>query len=113
MASWPNQCISAKTQNQIDHCDETKKEDSWLIPYCKPELKETPRWTKVGQAKDIIASSPNPLVKALRRGRHWVWGPTRRRAIKEWTIAINRGCVNNQACSLPHNIWNILFFYKG
>ena len=36
-----HQCISAKTQNQIDHCDETKKEYSWLIPYCKPELKET------------------------------------------------------------------------
>ena len=31
----------AKTQNQIDHCDETKKEYSWLIHHCKPELKET------------------------------------------------------------------------
>ena len=30
-----------KIQNQIDHCDETKKEYSWLIPHCKPELKET------------------------------------------------------------------------
>ena len=25
-----------------------------------------------------IASSPNPLVKALCRGCHWVWGPTHR-----------------------------------
>ena len=39
MASYLNQCISAKTRNQIDHCDETKKEYSWLIPHCKPELK--------------------------------------------------------------------------
>ena len=39
MASWFNQCISAKTQNQI--------------PHCKPELKETISWTTVGQSKDI------------------------------------------------------------
>ena len=84
MASLLNQCISAKTQNQIDHCDETKKEYSWRIPHCKPELKETNSWTTVGQAKDI-ASSPNPLVKALCRGRHWVLRPTRRPAIKEWS----------------------------
>ena len=32
---------------------------------------------------------PQPLVKVLRRGRHWVWGPNRCRAIKEWSIAIN------------------------
>ena len=65
-----------------------------LIPHCKPELKETTSGTTMGQAKDI-RSSPNPLVKALCRGRHWVWGPTRRRAIKEWSIAIDRGWVNN------------------
>ena len=51
-----------KTQNQIVLCDETKKEYSWLIPHCKPELKETTSWTTVGQAKDT-ASSPNPFVK--------------------------------------------------
>ena len=71
-----------------------RKKYSWLIPHFKPELKETTSWTTVGQAKDI-ASSPNALVKALCRDRHWVWGPTRRRAIKEWSIAINRGWVNN------------------
>ena len=31
----------------------------------------------------------------LRRGRHWVWGPNRRRAIKEWSIAINNDWVDN------------------
>ena len=65
MVSWLNQW----TQNQIDHCDETKKEYSCLIPHCKPELKETTSWTTVGQAKNI-ASSPNLLVKTLCRGRH-------------------------------------------
>ena len=49
---------------------------------------KTNSWTTAGQAKDI-SSSPNPLVKVLRRGRHWVWGPNYRRAIKEWSIAIN------------------------
>ena len=33
MASYLDQCISVKTQNQIDHCDETKKEYSWLTPH--------------------------------------------------------------------------------
>ena len=47
-----------------------------------------------GQAKDISAS-PNPLVKVLRRGRYWVWGPNRRRAIKEWSTAINNDWVDN------------------
>ena len=50
-------------------------------PPLKSELKETTSWTTVDQAKDI-ASSPNPVVEALCRGRHWVRGPTRRRAIK-------------------------------
>ena len=83
-----------KTQNQIDHFDETKKQYSWLTAHCKPELEETTSWTTVGQTKDK-ASSANPLVKALCRGRHWAWGPTRRRAIKEWSIAINRGWFNH------------------
>ena len=94
MASSLNQCITVKTQNRIYHCAETKKEYSWLIPHCKPELKENTSWNTVGQAKDI-ASSPNPLVKALWRDRHWIRGLTRRRAIKGWSIAINRGWVTN------------------
>ena len=28
-------------------------------------------------------SGTNPPIKALRQSRHWVWGLTRRRAIKE------------------------------
>ena len=49
-----------------------KNEYSWLIFYCLSELMKTNSWTTAGQAKDI-SSSPNPLVKILRRGRHWVW----------------------------------------
>ena len=47
---WTNFTLDAKTiltKNQIDHCDETKNEYSWLIPHCKPELKETTSWTTV------------------------------------------------------------------
>ena len=53
--------LSENTQ-QIDHCDETKKEYSWLIPHWTPELKETTSWTTANQAKDI-ASSPTHLWK--------------------------------------------------
>ena len=114
MASGLNQCISAKTQNQIDHCDETKKEYSWLIPQCKPELKETTSWTTVGQAKDI-ASSPNPLVKALCRGRHWVWGPTRRHRVQlksEAQLSTEVGLITKHAvCRITYGLY--LFFYNG
>ena len=48
---------------------------------------KTNSWTTAGQAKDI-SSSPNPLVIFLLRGRHWAWGPNRRRAIN--FIFINR-----------------------
>ena len=47
---------------------------------------KTNSWITADQTKDI-SSSPNPLVKVLRRGRHWIWGPNRRRAIKEWSKA--------------------------
>ena len=39
--------------------------------------------------------------KVLRRRRHWVWGPIRRRAIKEWSIAINNDWV--QAAAHPRH----------
>ena len=68
-----------------------------------PEYMKTNSWSTAGQAKDI-SSSPNPLVKVLRRDHHWVWGSNRRRAVKEWSIAINNDWVDNWACSLPHNI---------
>ena len=80
-------------------------------PNCKPDIGKNTSWTTVDQAKDI-ASSTNPHVKALCRNRHWVWGPTRRRAIKEWSIAINRGWVNNWARSLPRNIWIISYCFN-
>ena len=35
MASQLNQCISAKTQNQIDHCDESKK-DLFVLRFYGP-----------------------------------------------------------------------------
>ena len=47
-----------------------------------------------GQAR-VKASSLSPPIKALWRGRHWVWGPNRHRAIKEESIAINGYWVNN------------------
>ena len=50
-------------------------------PKSKGELKTT-FWTMAGQAKNK-ASSPNPLLKAIRRGRHWVWGPNHCREITE------------------------------
>ena len=50
------------------------------------------------------ASVINPPIKALRQSRQWVWNLTHRRAIKEATIAINRDWVNNQACTLSHDI---------
>ena len=67
----------------IDHYDETKTSTPvYALTRCEPELKKTTSWTTAGQAKDKV-SNPNPLVKALRRGRHWVWGPNHRREIKE------------------------------
>ena len=73
----------------------TKKSTLGLTKiHYEPELKETTSWTTAGQAKDK-SSSPNPLVKALWRGCHWVWGPNHRRAIKEWSIVINHDWVHN------------------
>ena len=36
------------------------------------------------------APGTNQLIKALCQGRHWVWGLTHRRAIKEENRAIQR-----------------------
>ena len=43
--------------------------------------------------------------------RHWVWGPNRRCAIKEWSIAINNDWIDKYAFSLPHNIQAIANFF--
>ena len=64
---------------------------------------KTNSWTTAGQAKDK-SSSPNLLVKVLRRGRHWVWGPNRRRASKEWSITINNDWVDTYVACLLFNI---------
>ena len=41
------------------------------------------------------AAGTNQRSKALRQGRHWVWGLTHRRAIKEEIIAINSDWLYN------------------
>ena len=55
---------------------------------------KTSNWTKADQAKDK-SSSPNPLIKVLRKSHHLVWGPNRRNTIKEWSIAINNDWVDD------------------
>ena len=64
---------------------------------------KTNSWTTTGQAKDI-SSSTNTLVKVLWRGRHWVWGSNRRRAIKECSIAIKMIGLTTLKLNLRPNI---------
>ena len=80
-----------KHKNQINHYNKQRRV---LMANSTVYQSKWNSWTTAGQTKDI-SSSPNPLVKVLRRGRHWVWGPNRRRAIKEWSIAINNDWVDN------------------
>ena len=82
-----------------------------LRPYIDSEINHIRHFIKIPFIKKGIEFIDLPsLFRVLRlklvsrRGRHWVWGPKRRRAIKEWSIAINNDWVDNQACSLPHNI---------
>ena len=60
------------------------------------------------------ASVTNQRIKALRQGRHWVWGLTHYHAIKEETIAINCDWVYNYACRLLRDIHgcSIPLFYN-
>ena len=83
-----------KHKNQINHYNKQRRVLMANSTVCQSKWKPIDSWTTAGQAKDIW-SSPNPLVKVLRRGHHWVWGPNRRRAIKEWSIAINNDWVDN------------------
>ena len=89
---------------------------------------KTNRWTTAGQAKDI-SPSPNPLVKVLRRGRHWVWGPNRRLWIVNYLKAQSLHSVNSIKSfdfstlytTIPHDklksklkeIINQCFFHKN
>ena len=57
------------------------------------------------------ASGTNQPIKVLRQSRHWVWGLTHRRAIKEETIAINRDWIYNQAYRLSHDIGELYPFF--
>ena len=58
--------------------DETKKGTNGDL---KPQHKKTPDRTTMGPTTDIYNQAPT-LWNRLRRGRHLVWGPTHRRAIK-------------------------------
>ena len=82
-----------KHKNQINHYNKQRRVPMANSTVCQSKWKPIVE-PRRGQAKDIL-SSPNPLVKVLRRGRHWVWGPNCRRAIKEWSIAINNDWVDN------------------
>ena len=60
----------------------------------KPQIEPQPK----------TISCTKPLMKALCQGRHWVWGLTNRRAIKEETMAIYCKWVYSQTCRLSHNV---------
>ena len=81
-----------KHKNQINHYNKQRRVLMANSTVCQSKWKPIvePRRAK---PKDI-SSSPNPLVKVL-RSRHWVWGPNRRRAIQEWSTAINNDWVDN------------------
>ena len=64
-----------------------------------------------GELSYSQTSGTNPPMKALRQSRHWVWGLTHRREIKEETIAINRDWVYNQAYRPSHDIQVISNFF--
>ena len=57
---------------------------------CQPEIKKITSWTMAGQTNDIVPG-PKPLMETLCWGRRCVLGPIHRLAIKEDSIAINRG----------------------
>ena len=67
---------------EITHCDETEKRahDSQIV-----RAKEYLTLSNDGSSYSQ-ASGTNPPIKTLRHSRHWVWGLTARRAIKEKTF---------------------------
>ena len=85
----PNICIVSSLRNNIiklTHCDEAEKmAQGYKIVRAEENLKLIHGGPCYSQA-----SGTNPQIKALRQSRHWVWGLTHRRAMKEETIAINR-----------------------
>ena len=63
-----------------------KDEFSWLILLCD-RVNESPIVEHRRVKPKTNRQAPTPTVS--RRGRHWVWGPNRRRAIKEWRNSDN------------------------
>ena len=57
----------------------------------------------------VCQSKWKPIVEP-RRAKPKTY-PNRRRAIREWRIAINNDWDDNQACSLPHNIQAIAILF--
>ena len=99
----PNYCnVSSKINKliKLTHYDDTKKmaHDSQIVR-AKENLK-----LGHGGPSQRQASDTNQPIKTLRQGRHWVWGPTYRRAIKGEAICINCDWIYNQTCRLSHDI---------
>ena len=59
------------------------------------------------------ASGTNQRIKALRQGRHWVWGLAHRCAFTEGIISINRALVYNQVCRLLYDIDAVSHFLRS
>ena len=47
------------------------------------ELKKTSSWARVGLVIDTHQATTPLQMQALSQSRHWVWGPTHRRVMKE------------------------------
>ena len=60
-----------------------------------PHQDDCKNWmdTKQHTTKYRTTTVTNPLIKALRQSRHWVWGLTHRRAIKEHTRLSLQPCI--------------------
>ena len=83
-----------KHKNQINHYNKQRRVLMANSNVCQSKWKPIvePRRAK---PKTYRQAPTHWLVKVLRRGRHWVWGPNRRRAIKEWSTAIGNDWVDN------------------
>ena len=91
-AMYQNSKYIVKTRNW----DETR----WVTNTETLEQQKSNNWTSLGPTKDRASSSDQLNWKILGRSHHLFRGPTRRRVIKE----DSKDRINNQACSLSHNI---------
>ena len=85
--------LKRKHKNQINHYNKRRRVSLTTSTVCQSKWKPIvePRRAK----PKTYRQAPTHWLNFLRRGRHWVWGPNRRRAIKEWSIAINNDWVDN------------------